>query len=142
MNTIDPFNLARFIEAQEHNYKNALQEIQNSCKQSHWIWYIFPQIKGLGHSYMSQHYAITSLDEARAYLAHPELGARLREITMALLQHKNKTAEQILGYIDAVKVRSSMTLFDIIEPNSIFAEVLDVFYDGKPDDRTLQLLKQ
>ena len=91
---------------------------------------------------MSQHYAITSLDEARAYLAHHVLGTRLCEITKALLQHKDKSSEQILGYIDAVKVRSSMTLFDILRPNSIFSEVLDVFYDGKPDDRTLQLLKQ
>lgn len=137
--TTNSYNLARFIEAQEYNYPNALQEIRDSRKTSHWIWFIYPQMKGLGRSYNSQYYGISFLEEARAYLAHPLLGMRLREITHALLTHKSESADKILGHIEALKVRSCMTLFDIIEPNTIFAEVLDSFYEGTRDNRTLQL---
>lgn len=137
--TTNSYNLARFIEAQEYNYQNALQEIRDGRKISHWIWFIYPQMKGLGRSYNSQYYGISSLEEARAYLAHPLLGMRLREITHALLTHKLESADKILGHIDALKVRSCMTLFDIIEPNTIFAEVLDSFYGGTRDNHTLQL---
>lgn len=134
------FNLERFVEAQEQEYTNALAEIRDGRKRSHWIWYIFPQIKGLGHSYNSEYYGIESLDEARAYLEHEVLGARLCEITTTLLQHRGCTAEDILGGIDAKKVRSSMTLFDVVSPNDIFAEVIKNFYGGRKCIFTLQRL--
>lgn len=146
--TSDPYSLQRFLGAQESFYAQALKEIRKGRKTSHWIWFIFPQVRGLGHSVMSDQYAINSLDEARAYLNNPILKSRLVEISKALLQHskgglfsKPKTAEQILGYTDALKVRSCMTLFDLIEPNTIFAQVLDAFYNGERDDLTLQILK-
>ena len=135
-----PHNLQRFLSAQEHDYPIALCEIQNGCKQSHWIWYIFPQIKGLGHSYQSEYYGIANRQEAEAYLAEPTLNARLREITLALLEHKDKTAQQILGGIDAMKVKSSMTLFDLIEPNGIYADVLNKFYKGERCRRTIEFI--
>ena len=136
----DSFLLQRFVDAQQHTYNYALEEIRNGRKEGHWIWYIFPQMKGLGHSYMSENYGITSLDEARAYLVHPVLRSRLIEITEALLQHKDKTALEIFGTIDAIKVRSCMTLFDLIEPNSIFAETLAAFYNNERDELTLNML--
>ena len=128
--------LSRFLKAQEHSYETALREIRNGRKMSHWIWYIFPQIKGLGKSVNSEYYGITDRSEAEAFLAHPILGARLRLITEALLAHKGKKAEAILGGIDAMKVRSSMTLFDLVSPNDIFAEVLNEFYYGRPCGHT------
>lgn len=134
------FNLERFVEAQEQEYTNALAEIRDGRKRSHWIWYIFPQIKGLGHSYNSEYYGIESLDEARAYLEHEVLGAHLREIATTLLQHRGRLAEDILGEIDAKKVRSSMTLFDVVSPNDIFAEVIKNFYGGRKCRFTLQRL--
>lgn len=147
MSTNDTFNLQRFLGAQESSYVQALKEIRNGRKTSHWIWFIFPQIHGLGHSYMSEHYGISSLDEARAYLAHPVLRQRLQEITEALLVHSRKrlflsprNADEILGPLDAMKVRSCMTLFDIVEPHSIFADVLDAFYNGERDPHTLEIL--
>ena len=141
MTTSDPFNLVRFVEAQEHDYENALREIRNGRKTGHWIWYIFPQMKGLGFSSMSQYYGIGSADEARAYLNNAILKERLFEITKALLQHEGQYAETILGYVDAMKVRSCMTLFDFIEPDSVFAEVLDVFYNGERDAKTLEIIR-
>ena len=135
-----PHNLKRFLSAQERDYPIALREIQNGCKQSHWIWYIFPQTKGLGRSYQSEFYAIANQQEAEAYLAEPSLNARLREITLALLEHKDKTAQQILGGIDAMKVKSSMTLFDAIAPNDIYADVLNTFYADDRCKRTLEHL--
>ena len=135
-------NLQRFLSAQEYDYPIALREIQNGCKQSHWIWYIFPQIKGLGRSYQSEYYGIANRQEAEAYLAEPTLNARLREITLALLEHKDKTAQQILGGIDAMKVKSSMTLFDAIAPDDIYAEVLNIFFRGDRCKRTLAYLQQ
>lgn len=143
MNTQDPFHLQRFLDAQENDYADALREIKRGYKQSHWIWFIFPQMRGLGRSYMAEYYGISSIEEARAYIDHPTLKARLIEISTALLQHKGRsTAYEILGTIDAIKVRSSMTLFDHIMPNAIFAEVLDAFYNGERDVMTLELLKQ
>lgn len=143
MNTPGPFNLQRFLDAQKNNYADALREIKQGYKQSHWIWFIFPQMRGLGRSSMAEYYGISSIEEARAYLDHPTLKARLIEISTALLQHKGKsTAYEILGTIDAIKVRSCMTLFDHILPNTIFAEVLDAFYNGERDVMTLELLKQ
>ena len=135
-------NLNRFISAQERDYLIALSEIKNGSKQSHWIWYIFPQIKGLGRSYQSQFYGIANRQEAEAYLAEPILNARLREITLALLEHKDKTAQQILGGIDAIKVKSSMTLFDAIAPDDIYAEVLNTFYADERCKRTLEYLQR
>lgn len=137
-----PHNLQRFLSAQERDYLIALSEIKNGSKQSHWIWYIFPQIKGLGRSYQSQFYGIANRQEAEAYLAEPILNARLREITLALLEHKDQTAEQILGRIDAMKVKSSMTLFDAITPNDIYADALNTFFAGKRCNRTLEYLQR
>ena len=111
-------------------------------KMNHWIWYIFPQIKGLGHSPNAQFYGIRDLDEAREYLAHPVLGQRLREITNAVLTHKGEDIYEIMGSsIDALKFRSSMTLFDLVSPDNIFAEALDAFYSGQRDPRTIELVK-
>ena len=143
MTTPDTFNLQRFLDAQESDYANALREIKQGYKQSHWIWFIFPQMRGLGRSYMAEYYGISSIEEARAYLDHPTLKARLIEISTALLQHKDKsTAYEILGTIDAIKVRSCMTLFDHLLPNSIFAEVLDAFYNSQRDELTLNLFQK
>jgi uncharacterized protein (DUF1810 family) len=136
----DPFHLRRFVEAQEDAaiYARALGELRAGRKRSHWIWFVFPQIAGLGSSPMSQAYAIRSLEEARAYLAHPLLGARLRESTGALLAAEpSASAESILGGVDRVKVRSSMTLFHRAAPEErIFADVLDRFYAGEADPET------
>lgn len=147
MITQDPFNLQRFLGAQESFYAQALKEIRNGRKTSHWIWFIFPQLRGLGHSPMADNYGISSLDEARAYWEHPILHQRLVEITESLLIHSKrrifhspKTAFEILGNIDAIKVRSCMTLFDMVEPNSIFAEVINAFYEGERDPLTLEKL--
>lgn len=143
MNTQDSCNLQRFLDAQENNYADALREIKQGYKQNHWIWFIFPQMRGLGRSYMAEYYGISSIEEARAYLDHPTLKSRLIEISTALLQHKGRsTAYEILGTIDAIKVRSSMTLFDHILPNAIFAEVLDAFYNSQRDELTLNLFQK
>ena len=143
MNTPDTFNLQRFLDAQKNDYADALREIKQGYKQSHWIWFIFPQMRGLGMSYMAEYYGISSIEEARAYLDNPTLRARLIEISTALLQHKGRsTAYEILGTIDAIKVRSSMTLFDHILPNAIFAEVLDTFYNRERDELTLNLFQK
>ena len=134
------FDLERFVCAQEHSYAQALSEIRAGRKYSHWIWYIFPQLKGLGRSWNSDYYGLDSLAEAASYLAHPALGSRLREITLALLEHSGKKPNDILGDIDATKVRSSMTLFDKVCPGDIFARVLDEFYDGCRCNRTLHMI--
>ncbi len=137
------FNLQRFLNAQAARYGSyaaALEEIRQGRKVSHWIWYVFPQIQGLGHSYNARYYALESLDEARAYLSDEVLGARLREISEALLVHREMSARGILGDIDAVKVRSCMTLFDLVSPNDVFRRVLDTFYEGRVDNSTLELV--
>lgn len=131
------YDLGRFVEAQELDYVLALKEMKNGQKRGHWIWYIFPQIKGLGHSYNSEYYGISSKEEAKAYLDHPVLSARLREITQALLDCKNKSADDILGFPDVLKVRSCMTLFDLVSPNDIFNDVLYKFYEGQRCDKTI-----
>ncbi len=129
----------RFIKIQDesNNYETALNEVKNGNKRSHWIWYIFPQIKGLGHSYMSKTYAIDSLSEARAYWENAILHDRLKEITEALLTHKDDSADNIFGSLDARKVKSCMTLFDAVSPHDIFEEVLNTFYEGKRCKATL-----
>lgn len=131
------FDLDRFVSAQEYDYPVALSEIKAGRKYSHWIWYIYPQLKGLGRSYNSDFYGLASVAEAKAYLDHPVLGARLREIVQALLQRRGKNPKEILGDIDASKVRSSMTLFDIVSPNDIFGILLDEFYNGRRCHRTM-----
>ena len=136
-------SIERFIEPQDFLYATALAEIKAGRKKSHWMWFIFPQLRGLGHSSMAHIYGIEGLDEAWAYLAHPILSARLTEISEALLQLETNDPVAILGDIDAKKLRSSMTLFALIsEDGSVFHHVLDRFYDGQMDDRTLKLLSQ
>lgn len=133
--------LDRFLKAQETIYPQALKEIRSGRKQTHWIWYIFPQLKGLGHSYNANYYGIADVEEARQYLNHPVLGARLHEITRALLLlPEGLSAESILGSIDALKVRSSMTLFDKVAPDGIFRQVLKRYYQDKEDRLTLEAL--
>lgn len=123
-----------------NSYPDALAEIRLGRKRTHWVWYIFPQLRGLGYSHNAHFYGISGRDEARLYLQHPVLGARLREISRALLQHRGSAAVEILGSIDALKVCSSMTLFDAISPSDVFAEVLNTFYGDSRCERTLSLL--
>lgn len=141
MGNIENTGLQRFIEAQNDSYDQALKEIRNGRKLTHWIWYIFPQMKGLGFSYNSEYYGITSLQEARDYLENELLRKRLFEITESLLMHKGKDIESIMGDIDALKLKSSMTLFDAVQPGSIFGEVLDEFYGGERCRRTLEKIR-
>jgi uncharacterized protein (DUF1810 family) len=138
-----PDPLARFVEAQNQagTYERALSELRVGHKASHWMWFVFPQIEGLGRSATAQRYAISSLDEARAYLAHPVLGPRLRESAHALLEHSGSTAQEILGQTDAMKLRSSMTLFARAGPDEpSFSQVLDRYFDGQADQATEQRL--
>lgn len=137
----DPHDLARFLEVQERSYETALEELRRGQKRTHWMWFIFPQLAGLGHSVMAQRYAISGLDEARAYLAHPILGARLRECTAALLQLGERSPEDVLGGIDALKLRSSMTLFARAAPDErLFPRVLEQWYGGQTDPLTARRL--
>jgi uncharacterized protein (DUF1810 family) len=137
----DPYQLQRFLHAQRADYSVALRELRAGRKQSHWIWYIFPQVAGLGRSSTAQDFAIGSAGEAKAYLDHPVLGERLRDCAAALLPHKGRTARDIMGTPDDLKLRSSMTLFAAIsEPGSLFHQVLDGFYQGVADARTLAFL--
>lgn len=138
----DPFNLTRFVEAQNRTggYDRALEELRHGRKYSHWIWWVFPQLAGLGMSPMSREYSIYSLEEARAYLDHPVLGARLREVTTVMIGHSGKGANAILAS-DDVKFRSSMTLFMRAAPDeSLFREAIDLFFDAVPDPMTDHLL--
>ncbi|WP_208738606.1 DUF1810 domain-containing protein [Bacteroides caecimuris] len=134
------YNLQRFLDAQQGDYEHALAEIRNGRKYSHWIWYIFPQLKGLGMSYNSQYYGISGKEEAEAYLSHPVLGERLREITSAFLQLKSKTAEEVFGSLDAMKVLSCMTLFNEVAPGDLFRQVIDRYYQGETDEMTKRML--
>jgi uncharacterized protein (DUF1810 family) len=139
----DPHALERFVVAQDHGgtFKAATEELRAGRKRSHWMWFVFPQIAGLGQSPMSRTYAISSLEEARAYLAHPVLGARLLECAEIVANHEGRTAQEIFGGIDAMKLRSSMTLFAHADPaNPLFGRVLDAYFGGVPDEATEQLL--
>lgn len=137
----DPFDLERFVSAQARVIDDVRAELGSGRKQSHWMWFVFPQIAGLGLSAMAERYAITSLAEARAYLAHPVLGPRLRECTRLALDVQGRTVHQIFGSPDDVKFRSSMTLFAQAAPDEpIFASALAKFFDSKPDTATLQKL--
>jgi uncharacterized protein (DUF1810 family) len=139
----DRFELNRFVQAQEKVYPRALTEIKRGRKRSHWMWFIFPQIDGLGHSSTARFYAIKSEDEAKAYLDHPLLGTRLIECGEALLKIQGASAAEIFGYPDDLKLRSSMTLFaSVAEPNSVFSRVLERYYQGQPDPQTLELLRR
>lgn len=136
-------DIRRFIEAQESpfcGYEVALQEVKSGRKRSHWIWYTFPQFRELGHSSRSDYWGIADRQEAVDYLAHPLLGARLREITSALLTHDDKPIAEILGALDVAKLHSSMTMFDAISPNDIFGAVLTTFYSNERDEKTLEIL--
>ena len=137
-----PFDLERFVLEQDHVYAGVLEELRRGRKTSHWIWFIFPQVAGLGSSGMSQRFAIASLDEARAYLAHTVLGARLRECAGIVLATRGRAAEEIFGSLDAMKVRSCMTLFHQAAPDEpVFAQVLDLYYGGDTDEATDSLLR-
>ena len=135
-------DLSRFLKAQEHDYAQALREIRSGRKRSHWMWYIFPQIQGLGVSRTAEYYAIQDLEEAKDYLAHPVLGARLKEISSALLELDGLSASEIFGYPDDLKLRSSMTLFRLADLDcEIFQNVIDKYYDGVPDKRTVDIVQ-
>lgn len=139
----DPFGLQRFVEAQADDYEDALAEIRDGEKQSHWMWYVFPQIAGLGHSEMARRYAIGSLDEARAYLAHPLLGPRLRTCVEAMNAHAGQDAREILGEVDAMKFRSCLTLFaQAAGPDPVFQRALVNFFHGHADVATLEELSR
>lgn len=136
----DKYNLERFITAQEYAYPMALKEVQAGRKQTHWMWYIFPQHKHLGASYYSEFYGLAGIDEAAAYLGHPELNRRLRAVTEAVLALPEVDIVDVFGNVDSVKLRSSMTLFDMVSPDDIYARVLDRFFHGRRDGRTLRMV--
>jgi uncharacterized protein (DUF1810 family) len=141
MNAADRYDLQRFVDAQEHVYDTVLEELRGGRKRSHWIWFVFPQLRGLGHSPTAVRFGITSLDEARAYLAHPVLGPRLRECTRLVALIEDRSVDEIFGWPDNLKVRSSMTLFSrATEDNAEFRTVLDTFYNGEDDPSTVELL--
>lgn len=143
MNDMNTYHLSRFLTAQDSysQYKTALEEIRNGRKRSHWMWFVFPQLKGLGHSYNADYYGIAGADEARAYWLHPVLRDRLLEITEALLLLDGLSARQIFGEVDAMKLRSSMTLFWTATDEGLFRKVLDKYYEGKMCDSTLEMLR-
>jgi uncharacterized protein (DUF1810 family) len=139
----DPYALQRFVSAQDQagTYQAALAELRSGRKRSHWMWFVFPQVAGLGQSSTSRHYAISSLTEARAYLDHPVLGPRLTECARVLLDLPGRSAHDVFGGIDAMKLRSSMTLFAHADPaNPVFGQVLDAYFGGVPDEVTERLL--
>lgn len=137
------YDLQRFLDAQERDFEIALSEIRNGRKRSHWMWYIFPQIDGLGFSSTAKFYAIRDLTEAKSYFEHPVLGKRLVEISEALLAIEGKTANRIFGSPDDMKLKSSMTLFGALdETNPVFQKVSDKYFGGAKDERTLQILRE
>ena len=141
----DPFALHRFLDAQDAGgtYDVALRELRDGHKRSHWMWFVFPQLAGLGRSSTAQHYALSGLGEAVAYLSHPVLGRRLRECSQALTELPGDDPASVLGDVDAQKLRSSMTLFARAAPEErVFSQVLDQYFGGEPDDRTLRLLQR
>ena len=143
MVSIDSFKLERFVEAQDRVYANVLDELHAGNKTSHWMWFVFPQHRELGHSTLAKHYGIRSLREARAYLVHPTLRTRLIECCRLLLTHNDKTALDILHHPDDLKLRSCMTLFALAAPQEpLFQQVLDRFYGGEPDVMTVQLVRR
>jgi len=140
--TNDPYKLERFVAAQAGVFEQALSEVRNGQKVSHWMWYIFPQLRGLGQSEMALRYGILNLAEARAYLEHPMLGPRLIAISQAALSVNEKTATEIFGKPDDMKLRSCATLFaEVTDVDSVFQEILDKYFGGNADPRTIQLLR-
>ena len=140
-NSNDKFDLDRFVKAQEDLYPTVLKELKNGIKLSHWMWFIFPQVYGLGQSKTTQFYSIKTKEEAEAYLAHPILGARLRECTALVLTHEDKTAAQIFGSPDSFKLQSSMSLFaSVVTEEKMFTAVLDKFYNNNQDERTNKII--
>jgi uncharacterized protein (DUF1810 family) len=138
---VDRFDLSRFVDAQAPVYAGALAELRRGRKESHWMWFVFPQLAGLGRSSTARFYAIGSLGEARAYLKHPVLGPRLAECTAAVLAHRGRSAEAIFGSVDAMKLRSSMTLFEAADGDpGTFGQALDSLFGGMRDTATLALL--
>jgi uncharacterized protein (DUF1810 family) len=141
MDMEDKYDLQRFLSAQGESIDGVLQELNHGQKWGHWMWYVFPQVKGLGRSQTAEHFAIKSKEEAMAYLQHPILGTRLIACTDAVNEHHNITAEQIFGYPDYLKFRSSMTLFEkIAEEGEVFTKALQLYFNGEPDMRTLSIL--
>jgi uncharacterized protein (DUF1810 family) len=139
----DPFDLDRFTNAQEGIYDNVLAELRGGQKRTHWMWFIFPQIDGLAHSTTSRHYAIKSIEEARRYLNHPVLGARLLECSETVLAVERRSVSEIFGYPDDLKLKSSMTLFAYVAgPRSVFVRILEKYFHGEQDVRTLDLLEK
>ncbi len=137
------YSLQRFLDAQKDHYFIALREMKEGAKRSHWIWYIFPQIQGLGSSPESRIYGLSGLEEAKEFLDHPVLGTRLREITQEVLNHADSSIKTIMGSrIDVMKLKSSMTLFDAVSPDDIFARVLKTFYNGARDGLTIDKLSK
>jgi len=142
MGSSDPHDLDRFVDAQSADYTQALAELRAGAKRSHWMWYVFPQFAGLGRSAMAQRFAIRSLAEARDYMRHPVLGPRLVESAQVLLDVQGRSAEEILGSVDALKLRSSATLFArVTSAGSVFHRILDRYYGSAPDPRTLELIE-
>ena len=141
---MDINSLERFVEEQEKMYPAAMKEIQNGKKRSHWMWYIFPQLRGLGRSSMAHVYGISGLEEAIAYLEHPWLSGRLYELCMTLLHHKNKSANEIFGDTDERKLKSCMTLFSLAsgEDHTMFVQVLEQFFNGEMDETTVRLINK
>jgi uncharacterized protein (DUF1810 family) len=140
-NGADPFDLQRFVDAQDPVYDTVIEELRNGRKRSHWIWFVFPQLRGLGRSPTAARYGISSLDEARAYLAHEVLGPRLRECTRLVAEIDGRSVEEVFGWPDDLKVRSSMTLFArATDDNADFRAVLDKFYNGEEDPVTVEQL--
>jgi len=134
--------LNRFLSAQQPIYPQVLKELRNGKKTTHWMWYIFPQIEGLGHSSTAKYYSIKTIEEAKEYITHPILGARLLECSKIILEIKNKTADDIFGYPDNAKLKSSMTLFNFVTPeHKVFADVLKKYFAGKQDEQTLSILQ-
>jgi uncharacterized protein (DUF1810 family) len=139
----DPFNLQRFIDAQREEIDNVRHELTRGRKDSHWMWFVFPQMRGLGHSWMATHYGISGRAEAEAYLTHPTLGPRLIECTELVNRIGGRTVEEILGGIDSLKFRSSMTLFSLMPgAATVFTDALQKYFKGQPDPRTIELLRK
>jgi uncharacterized protein (DUF1810 family) len=137
----DPYNLQRFVDAQNAVFEQVCSELREGCKEGHWMWFVFPQLKGLGHSWMASKFGISSRDEAEAYLQHPILGPRLRECTRLVNLIEGRSIERIFGYPDKLKFRSSMTLFArVAADNEIFVNALQKYFGGEPDRLTLERL--
>jgi uncharacterized protein (DUF1810 family) len=138
---MDPYDLERFVQAQERDYSQALSEVRRGRKVSHWMWYIFPQFEGLGSSWTSRRYSVKSVEEAKAYLNHPVLGPRLVECARAVVDVQGRSALEIFGSPDDMKLRSCATLFASVSPQgSVFHEIIDKYFGGQPDERTLRLI--